>query len=574
MDIKHNQLLGFIDGNTPSSLSSYNVLYVPSYVTSIANNAFDGVIQENSHIKLKFEKNSHCSLIGECAFRNCGGLTSVELPTCLTDLQNSCFENCMNVEHITGGFFLNQIANNERQGFVDVLNAFSTKITNILNGSGSKWDGQSYDWQTALTTLEQYINCISLSAKNQGMSYLQNLCETILQDIANCKSSTDANYISTQINNIVSVAQNMSIGQRISDISSLQTAYDNFLNSQIGYATLIKDLNSLKPYQSWTWNDPNVDKAFAMIFTGSYIDGGETKVITQGFLSYVNYKGVDNPNTFDYLFSINNIFSDVTIKATLADTDDIHLLSGMNQLIVGCNSSSEPLTNHYWTCGSWSIISMNEWIGVDEFYDRGSELNYLPSSTTFIGNNCFKNDKKIQFFNFNNCLQLDYIGTNLFEGCSNMKFCFLYNEIQSISPYMFHNCIDLLNVYAQEPNKIITINESAFDNCINLASSFFYIYGNFNSIKSNAFNGVSNLYNININECLSTIGSTAFNNTNLSQICFNGFSSSWTIPETWDIHAFNGICPTGTIYCVDGTISSADMLTCLKAKYPVFKDWN
>jgi hypothetical protein len=194
-----------------------------------------------------------------------------------------------------------------------------------------------------MNQLMTLVKQIQTDAASQGMTGLQQACDKIIQDIASCQSDCTATAICTELNNLISIANGMTIGQRLSDMSGLQACYDSLYGSQQCYLNLIKDLDGIKQYSN-AFTTGGTHDAFMKIFGGTLSDGS-TKV--NGFLAYVNYGGVDSPSTTNYIYSINNIFAEVTIQNPLDPSKNLFYTSALTQIFGGCSSSSNPLNNHY-----------------------------------------------------------------------------------------------------------------------------------------------------------------------------------------------------------------------------------
>jgi hypothetical protein len=174
------------------------------------------------------------------------------------------------------------------------------------------------------------------------MSGLQQACDKIIQDITSVQQSCDGGYIATQLNNLIDIAKSMSIGQRLSDISALQTVYDNIYSGQATYINLIKDLQGIQQYAN-AFTSGGTHDAFCKIFGGTLDD--QTKVL--GFISYVQNGGVESPSSTNFIYSINNVFADYSMPNPLNPKQTLYYVSAFNQIINGCDSSVHPLDNHY-----------------------------------------------------------------------------------------------------------------------------------------------------------------------------------------------------------------------------------
>jgi hypothetical protein len=174
------------------------------------------------------------------------------------------------------------------------------------------------------------------------MTGLQSACDKIIQDITAVQTSCDSTYIQTQMLNLMDIARSMTIGQRLSDLSALQTCYDNIFGSQQAYMNLIHDLNNITQYSN-AFTTGGTHDCFMNIFGGT-LDSG---VHVNGFIGYVQYGGNDSPSTVNFIYSINNVFSDYSMQNPLNPAQKLNYVSGFTQIMNGCNSGVKPLDNHY-----------------------------------------------------------------------------------------------------------------------------------------------------------------------------------------------------------------------------------
>lgn len=138
---------------------------------------------------------------------------------------------------------------------------------------------------------------------------------------------------------------------------------------------------------------------------------------------------------------------------------------------------------------------------------------------TFDHPELFENESlKVESFAFAKCESLDQfifpdncdgnIGTNCFEGCTNLAFVILPNQITQISKAMFKDCQNLVNIDLSN-NEITLIDESAFDNCSKL--NFENLPQNLVKIGNKAFQKCTLLKINNLPPNIEEIGERAFN---------------------------------------------------------------
>jgi hypothetical protein len=174
------------------------------------------------------------------------------------------------------------------------------------------------------------------------MTGLQNECDKIIQDITAVQTSCSSTYMQTQLNALISIANGMTIGQRLSDMSGLQNVYDNLYSASMSYSNLIKDLNNISQYSN-AFTSGTTHDAFANIF-GGILDGGAS---VNGFIGFVQYGGTDSSATTNYMYTINNVFADNSIQNPISHSKTLFFASALTQIFNGCDSSSKPIDNHF-----------------------------------------------------------------------------------------------------------------------------------------------------------------------------------------------------------------------------------
>ena len=117
----------------------------------------------------------------------------------------------------------------------------------------------------------------------------------------------------------------------------------------------------------------------------------------------------------------------------------------------------------------------------------------IPNSVTWIGYSAFSNCTGLTEVNFNaeNCTTMGSASLEVFRSCSNLKTLYIGNEVKIIPPLAFCNCDGLTSVTI--PNSVT-------------------------SIRACAFNGCSGLTEVNIGNSVTEIGADAFNGCSLDSV--------------------------------------------------------
>jgi hypothetical protein len=116
----------------------------------------------------------------------------------------------------------------------------------------------------------------------------------------------------------------------------------------------------------------------------------------------------------------------------------------------------------------FSYTIVNDVITAVTTGDTGTTIATIPDTVTGVANNVFENNTVItQFICTENSL-LNYLGNNVFSGCTNLTSVTLGTSQTSFGSYCFSNCTSLPNISI--PPSIITMGEYAFLNCTSFTS--------------------------------------------------------------------------------------------------------
>ena len=143
----------------------------------------------------------------------------------------------------------------------------------------------------------------------------------------------------------------------------------------------------------------------------------------------------------------------------------------------------------------------------------------IPNSVTEIGEDAFKGCSGLRFIVVPE--GVTKIGNYAFSGCSSLTAINIPEGVTSIGDEAFYKCNHLTSVTISENSRLTSIGSSAFEGCSGL--SLISIPKSVRMIGSSAFNGCSKLTSITIPEGVTSIGNNAFS--------YCSSLSSITIPE-------------------------------------------
>ena len=141
------------------------------------------------------------------------------------------------------------------------------------------------------------------------------------------------------------------------------------------------------------------------------------------------------------------------------------------------------------------------------------------------------------------------ISYGAFDGCSGLTSVSIPNSVTSIGRHAFHDCSSLMSVTI--PNGVKSIGAQAFSGCSSLASVT--IGNGVTSIGSSAFSGCSGLTNVTIPEGVTSIGDNTFEGCGslTSVLIPNGVTSIGA-------SAFYGCSGLASVTIPDGVVSIGD----------------
>ena len=455
----------FADSPNITSISiGDNVKCIPAHL-------FDGCSGVTSGITIS----TAVKIIGDDAFKNCTGLTSVTFNA----------ENCTSMgNHYTSAF----------NG--------CTGITTVTIGSGVKSIPQfAFNGCTGLT---------SVTYNADSCTSMGNISDPVF---ANCTNMTTLTIGS----NVKCIPQ-----YAFRNCTGLTTLYFN-ADSCIYLGTYSQPM-----FQGCT-NLVNITIGANVKAIPDYSFGGCSGLATITIPSAIKTIG-------KYAFKDCSGLTSVVFNADSC-TQMGHLYyvafencSNLATVTFGSNVKCIPANAFCYCTGLTSVTIPNTVvvIGDDAFNYTGLTSINIPGSVTTIGSSAFMNCAGLTTATIGNAVTT--IGDQAFYGCTNLTSLTMGNAVESIGEEAFFNCDGLTSLTL--PNSLITIGERAFEGCDGLTSVQFgnslatigdYAFAGLegltslvlpnsvDSIGNYAFYGCSGLTSANIPNALTFLGSNAFN---------------------------------------------------------------
>ena len=451
---------------------------IPTSVTSIGNSAF----YDCTGLTSVTIPNSVTS-IGDRAFFGCTGLASVTIPNSVTSIGSSAFYNCTGLTSITNKALIPQAT---------VSSVFSSSILSecvlyVPEGSLTLYQNAPI-WNTFA-----HIVPIELTSGTCGPNLTWNLTDGILT-ISGTGEMTDFSYpdygpwysLSSSITSVVINDGVTSIGKSaFSGCTGLTSVTIGNSVTSIGESafsgctglTSVNIPNSVTSIGSYAFlNVPNI--FYNGTATGSpwgarsingYVDGSlvytdSTKTtLVLCFPSAIGEIIIPNSvtNIRDGAFKNAQITS-VTIPGSVKHLGDATAVDKGNGVFASCtqlqtvNLQSGLQTIGYqsfYKCTNLTSINIPNTvtqIGHGAFAYTGLRSITIPGSVTCLGNGDLMNDD----------------GTGAFGYCSQLETVVLNEGLKTISYETFENCTNLTTINI--PNSVTAIGTNAFKNCTSL----------------------------------------------------------------------------------------------------------
>ena len=412
---------------------------IPDSVTSIGRYAFKSCTGLRS-----ITIGNSVKSIGFGAFNGCTGLTSVIIPDSVTSIGDSAFGGCSSLQEITLPFI-----GCERYTSTD--NKFQYPFGRIFGESkylgGIKTEQYRYHRNSPSPIFDTYYIPASLKKVTvTGCDYIQ----------------YGAFYNCTRLKSIT-------IGNSVKSIGN-----SAFYNCTGLTSVIIPDsVTSIGDYAFYNCTGP----------TSVIIPDSVTKIGDSTFAGCTGLKSITIGNSVKSIG--NNAFYNCTGLTSIIIPDSVTSIgvyafkscTGLTSITIG-NSVKSIGDNAFYNCtGLTSII--------------------IPDPVTSIGDSTF-------------------------ASCTGLKSITIGNSVKSIGDCAFYNCTGLTSVII--PDSVTKIGDSTFASCTGLKS--ITIGNSVKSIGDSAFYGCDYLSTITIPKRVTSIGYNAFGNCcNLKKVCYTGYKS-------------------------------------------------
>ena len=479
--------------------------------------------------------------IGEGAFSNCTGLTSVTIGNGVTSIGASAFRGCSSLERITIPFVGNRAG-------VTASDTYQCPL-GYLFGTSSYTGGTAttqyfYGSSTSSTTNTTYyipttLRSVTVTGGNILLGAFYNCSGLTSITIPNGITSIGSNAFGrcTGLTSVTIPNSVTSIGiQAFYGCSGLQSITIPFVGNRTGVTasdTYQYPLGYLFGTSSYTGGTATTQYYYGSSTSSTtnttyYIPATLRSVTVTGgnifYGAFYNCTGLTSVTIGNGVTSIgSNAFYNCTDLTSITIPDSVTSIgdyafqncSGLTSVTFAENSQLTSIGGSaFYNCtGLTSITIPDSVTTIDECafsFCTGLTSITIPDSVTSIGGNAFENCSKLTYNTYNNA---QYIGNPqnpyivLIKAVdTSISSCTIHGNTKSVQSGAFQGCTGLTSITI--PSSVTSIGGSAFRGCTGLTS--ITIPDSVTSIGSSAFSGCTGLTSITIPDSVTSIGSSAF----------------------------------------------------------------
>ena len=470
--------------------------------------------------------------IGIYAFRECSGLTSVEIPNSVTSIGSSAFSYCSGLEkvivqdlaawlNISFGstdanplYYAHHLYSDENTEITDLV--IPNSVTSIGNSAFYGCSGlTSVEIPNSVTSIgnDTFYGCTSLTSvvipnsviSIGGSAFLG--CSSLTSvEIPNSVTSIGASAFAScrSLTSVVIPNSVTSIGENaFSGCNGLERVIVMDIAAWCNISFGSEYSNPLY-YAHHLYSNENTE------ITDLVIPNSVTSIGNHAFIQCSGLTSVEIPNSVTSIGG--SAFYGCSGLTSITIPNSVTSIGG--GAFSGC-SSLTMVTLHCQTVGSWfngnssimTVIMGNEVtsIGNNAFSGcSGITVAAIPNSVTSIGTQAFRSCSSLTSVRIPNGVKS--IGNSTFYGCSSLTVATIPNSVTSIGEQAFYNCSSLRSMTI--PSGVTNIGKQAFYNCSNLGSVT--IPDGVTNIQQETFRGCSGLTSLTIGSNVMIIGNNAF----------------------------------------------------------------
>ncbi len=454
-----NNCNAIIETSTNTMIVGFQNTIIPNSVTSIGNYAF-----YNCRGLTSITIPNSVTSIGNFAFNYCRGLTSITIPNSVTSIGDYTFSLCTGLTSVT---IPNSVTSIGYDAFGNCTGLTSVTIGNSVTSIG----GSAFYGCSGLSTI--YFNADSCTYMGDSSCSVFGGC---------------INFSTVNIGNNVRIIPNTAF-YGCSGLTSL---------------TIPNSVNII--------GDSAFNKCTGLISIN--IGNSVTSIGNSAFYGCTGVTSVTIPNSVTSIggsafYGCTGLTS-VTIPNSVTSIGNytFYGCTGLTSVTIPNSVTSIGIYAFRECTGLTSVTIGNSVtsIGGYAFYGcTGLDSVTIPNSVTSIGGGAFSRCTGLTSVTIPN--SVTSIGYAAFSGCSSLTSIDIPNSVTSIGNYAFSGCSSLTSI--DIPNSVTSIGEYAFYNCSGLTGTL-TIPNSVTSIGFRAFYGCTGLTSVTIPNSVTSIGEWTF----------------------------------------------------------------
>ena len=439
----------------------YQIGYLSSIVVEDGNTVFDSRGNCNAIIETKSDslvtgcKNTvipnSVKAIGDYAFFNCYGLTSITIPNSVTSIGASAFEGCSGLTSVTIG---NSVTSIGDRAFYRCYNLTSVTIGNSVTSIG-KWAFLGCKGLTSITIpnsvtsigFEAFDGCKSLTSVH--ITDLEAWCKITFSNIVS-NPLVYAHHLflnGNEIKDLIIPSNVTSIGKyAFRNCKALTSVSIPSSVTEVGECVF----ESCTSLTSVTINNNIIGSDAFRFCTGLTSVTIPNSVTSIGGGAFMGCTGLTSITIGNNVTSIGgSAFSGCT---------------GLTSITIPNSVTSIGYGAFEGCTGIISIIIPNNVTSIEGYAFSGCTgltSVTIPNNLTWIGYSVFNGCSGLTSINIPN--SVTWIGDGAFSGCASLKSVSIGSGVKNIYSRAFANCSGLADVYCYA-EKVPSTNSNAFEN--------------------------------------------------------------------------------------------------------------